>query len=276
MSIWQRIKTLFKSNVNAAISKREDPEKILNQLIIDMREQLVTAKKQVAIAIADEKRLKKQFEEAAEKANEWEKKAMLAVKAERDDLAVQALNRQKEAANLAKEYQKQFEGQREATEKLRASLRQLNDKIEEARRKKDLLVARQRRAEAQGKIHETLSNMGDNSAFDTFDRMAEKVDQMEAEAEAHEELSDDMSGMDLEAQFRDLESSAGADDALAALKERMGQSSEADAAIAEQESSDSTEELSFEELEAEFASLEQSDAQEAAQSSPANDDGKGF
>lgn len=276
MGIWQRIKTLFKSNVNDAISKREDPEKILNQLIIDMREQLVTAKKQVAIAIADEKRLKKQFEEAAEKANEWEKKAMLAVKAERDDLAVQALNRQKEAANLAKEYQKQFEGQREATEKLRASLRQLNDKIEEARRKKDLLVARQRRAEAQGKIHETLSNMGDNSAFDTFDRMAEKVDQMEAEAEAHEELSDDMSGMDLEAQFRDLESSAGADDALAALKERMGQSSEADAAIAEQESSDSTEELSFEELEAEFASLEQSDAQEAAQSSPANDDGKGF
>src|SRR5690625_182735 len=210
MSIWQRLKTLFKSNVNDAISKREDPEKILNQLVIDMREQLVTAKKQVAIAIADEKRLKKQFEEAAARANEWEQKAMLAVKAGRDDLATQALNRQQEAANLAKEYQKQFESQREATEKLRASLRKLNDKIEEARRKKDLLIARQRRAEAQGKIHETLSNMGDNSAFDTFDRMAEKVDQMEAEAEAHEELSEDMLGLDLEAQFRDLENTAGA------------------------------------------------------------------
>src|SRR5690625_3062884 len=85
MSIWQRLKTLFKSNVNDAISKREDPEKILNQLVIDMREQLVTAKKQVAIAIADEKRLKKQFEEAAARANEWEQKAMLAVKAGRDD-----------------------------------------------------------------------------------------------------------------------------------------------------------------------------------------------
>lgn len=273
MSIWQRLKTLFKSNVNDAISKREDPEKILNQLVIDMREQLVTAKKQVAIAIADEKRLKKQFEEAAGKANEWEQKAMLAVKAGRDDLATQALNRQQEAANLAKEYQKQFESQREATEKLRASLRKLNDKIEDARRKKDLLVARQRRAQAQGKIHETLSSMGDNSAFDTFDRMAEKVDQMEAEAEAHEELSEDMLGLDLEAQFRDLENTAGTDDALAALKARMGQTSEAEQAVAApKESAQPAQELSFEELEAEFASLETS---EPAQQTT-NDNGRGF
>lgn len=272
MGIWSRITRLFKSNINARISKAENPEKILNQLIIDMREQLVTAKKQVAVAIADEKRLKKQFEDAAEKANEWERKAMLAVNAERDDLAVQALNRQKESATLAKEYQKQFEGQREATEKLRASLRQLNDKIEEARRKKDLLVARQRRAEAQGQINQTLSGMGDTTAFDTFDRMAEKVDQMEAEAEAHEELAEDMTGMDLEHQFRDLESTAGADDALAALKARMGQESKAPVSAPAESTEEEVEELSFEELEAEFESL----GGGAQQAATTDDNGRGF
>lgn len=253
MGIWQRITTLFKSNVNDAISKAEDPEKILNQLIIDMREQLVTAKKQVAIAIADEKRLKKQFEDSAKQASEWEKKAMTAVNANRDDLAMEALNRQKEAASLAQGYKEQFEAQRQATEKLRNSLRQLNDKIEEARRKKDLLIARQRRAEAQKQIHSTLSNMGDNTAFDTFDRMAEKIDQIEAEAEASVELADDLSGSKLEDQFKELEQTAGASDALSALKARMGKG---DAQSAPAAAPAEEKELSLEEIDAEFEKLE--------------------
>ena len=251
MGIFARLRTLFKSNINNAISKAEDPEKILNQLIMDMREQLVTAKKQVAVAIADEKRLHKQFTDAANDANEWERKAMTAVNAGRDDLAMEALQRQKQAAELAKEYQKQHDLQRDATEKLRAALRGLNDKIEEARRKKDLLVARQRRAEAQDQIHSTLSGMGDNSAFDTFDRMAEKVDKMEAEAEASVALSRDMAAMNLEDKFRDLETDGGTNAALEALKARMGKgSAEAPAAAPAQES-----EFAFEELEAELSSL---------------------
>lgn len=254
MGIFSRIKTLFKSNLNDAISKAEDPEKILNQLILDMREQLVTAKKQVAVAIADEKRLEKQFNDSAATAAEWESKAMTAVNAGRDDLAIQALERQKQATELAQEYQKQHQMQREATEKLRAALRQLNDKIEEARRKKDLLIARQRRAEAQEQIHDTLSGLGDNSAFDTFDRMAQKVDEMEAKAEASVELSRDMADLNLEDKFRELETTAGTSDALEALKARMGKSS-AESATASASQATQESEFAFEELEAELSAL---------------------
>lgn len=222
MSIFSRMGTLLKSNINDVISKAEDPEKILNQLIIDMKEQLINAKKQVAVAIADEKRLKKQFDTEAQKASDWEKKAMLAVRAGRDDLAKEALARKQEHGELAAEFQKQWQAQKAAADKLRESLRQLNSKIEEANRKKNLLIARKKRAEAQQTIQETMSGLNDTSAFDTFGRMAQKIEQMEAEAEASAELAEGFSGDDLASKFQDLEADHGADEALAALKAKMG------------------------------------------------------
>ncbi|MCB9731516.1 MAG: PspA/IM30 family protein [Deltaproteobacteria bacterium] len=222
MGIWGRISTLVKSNINALISKAEDPEKILNQLIIDMRQQFLEARKQVAVSIADEKRLKRQYEQELEKAQEWEKKAMVAVKAGRDDLAGQALARKAEHDKLAEEWQQQWVAQKQAADQLRNALTQLNAKIQEASRKKNLLIARAKRAEAQKKIQDTMSGIGDNSAFDTFARMEEKVDQKEAEAQAAVELAGD-AGDDLDAEFKSLESSsAGQSDALAALKAKMG------------------------------------------------------
>ena len=109
MGIFGRLGTLLKANINDMISKAEDPEKILNQLILDMKDSLVTAKKQVAVAIADEKRLKKQLENELSMSSEWEKKAMMAVRAGKDDLAKEALMRKTEHDNLASEYQKQWE-----------------------------------------------------------------------------------------------------------------------------------------------------------------------
>lgn len=106
MGIFSRLGTLLKSNINDLISKAEDPEKILNQLILDMQDQLVEAKKQVAVSIADEKRLKKQLESELAKSREWEKKAMMAVRAGKDGLAREALMRKQEHDNLASEYQK--------------------------------------------------------------------------------------------------------------------------------------------------------------------------
>jgi phage shock protein A len=252
MGVFSRLGTLIKSNLNDMISRAEDPEKVLNQLILDMREQLINAKKQVAVAIADEKRLKKQLENEQNAAREWEKKAMMAVRANRDDLAVEALNRQKQHQGLADEYRKQWEMQKQATDQLRVALRQLNDKIEEARRKKDLLIARKRRAEAQQKIHDTMSGLGDTSAFDTFDRMSQRVDQIEAEAEASADLSNEMSGANLESQFDELEADTGASAALAQLKARMGVG-EASAAQGEDE------EVDFEEMERELAEIGQED-----------------
>ncbi len=222
MGIWSRISTLMKSNINAMISKAEDPEKILTQLIIDMREQFVEARKQVAVAIADEKRLKRQYEQELGKARDWEKKAITAVKAGRDDLARQALARKGEHDSLATQFQEQWVMQKQAADQLRDALTRLNAKIQEASRKKNLLIARQKRAEAQKKIQETMSSLDDTGAFDTFSRMEEKVDRMEAEAQASLELSGAM-GDDLDAEFRALESSSVAqDDALASLKAKMG------------------------------------------------------
>lgn len=222
MGIFGRIGTLLKANINDLVSKSEDPEKILNQLILDMKEQLIEAKKQVAVAIADEKRLKKQLDNEMHMGREWEKKAMMAIRAGRDDLAKEALARKAEHDKLSSEFQAHWEAQKAAADKLRDSLRQLNAKIEEAKRRKNLLVARQKRAEAQKTIQETMSGLNDTSAFDTFDRMSEKIEQMEAEAEASADLAESMSGDDLSSQFENLEQDHGADEALMALKAKMG------------------------------------------------------
>jgi len=223
MGIWARISTLVKSNINSMISKAEDPEKILNQLIIDMREQFLEARKQVAVSIADEKRLKQQYEAELEKAQEWEKKAMIAVKAGRDDLAAQALARKQEHDRLSEEWQQQWMAQKQAADQLRDALARLNAKIQEASRKKNLLIARAKRAEAQKKIQDTMSGLGDNGAFDTFARMEEKVMQQEAEAQAAVELSGEIDGDKLASEFKSLESSSATQsDALAALKAKMG------------------------------------------------------
>ncbi len=222
MGLFSRIGTLLKANINDLVSKAEDPEKILNQLILDMKEQLIEAKKQVAVAIADEKRLKKQLDNELHMAREWEKKAMMAVRAGRDDLAKEALSRKSEHDTLSSEYKAHWEAQKAAADKLRDSLRQLNAKIEEAKRRKNLLIARQKRAEAQKTIQETMSGLNDTSAFDTFDRMSEKIERMEAEAEASAELAEGFSGDQLASKFDDLESDHGGDEALAALKAKMG------------------------------------------------------
>jgi phage shock protein A len=223
MSLWQRIKLVLSSNINSLISKAEDPEKILEQLIIEMRNQFAEAKKQVASSIADEKRLERQFQEEQKGAQEWEQKAMLAVRAGNDELARKALTRKKEHDTRSEEFKTQYLQQKAAADQLRTALKQLNDKIEEARRKKNLLIARSKRAEAQRKIHDTMSSVGDTAAFDTFDRMAAKVEQIEAEAAASVELTAHMSGDNLSEEFKKLEASgAGGDDALLALKARMG------------------------------------------------------
>ncbi|MDR1277780.1 MAG: PspA/IM30 family protein [Treponema sp.] len=223
MGIFSRIKTLVSSNVNDLISKAEKPEKMLNQLIIEMNDQLIESKKAVALAIADEKKLEREKDNQQAQSQEWERKAMLAVQAGKDDLAREALLRKQEYDKAAGEYQKQWEAQKNAVDKLKESLRELQNKIEEAQRKKNLLIARAKRAEAQQKIQNTISSVsGNRTAFDAFDRMAAKVDQMEAQADAARELEDFSAGASLEKKFKELESSdASADLMLLELKEKM-------------------------------------------------------
>jgi phage shock protein A len=188
-----------------------------------MNEQLIESKKAVAMAIADEKKLERDLVENKAKADEWEKKAMLAVRAGRDDLAKEALLRKQEFEGYANQLAQQWEAQKQSVEKLKEALRQLQSKIEEANRKKNILIARAKRAEAQQRINQTMSSLsGNKSAFDTFERMERKVDEIEASAEAMKELDEASSGASLEKQFAQLESSPQAADAmLEELKKKM-------------------------------------------------------
>jgi phage shock protein A len=222
MGIFSRLAQLIKSNLNDLISKSEDPEKMLNQVVLEMSNQLIEAKKQVASSIADEKRLAKQLEQEQANAAEWERRAMMALRAGNEELAKEALARKKEHDQLAATYQDQWTKQKNAVDQLKRALRMLNDKIEEAKRKKNVLIARKKRAEAQRSIQETMSGLRDQSAFETFDRMAGKIDQMEAEAEAASEIQEEYTGDSLASQFSQLEKTAGADEDILALKRKMG------------------------------------------------------
>ena len=222
MGIFDRFSTLLRSNINDLISRAEDPEKMLNQLIIDMRTQLAKAKQQVASAIADEKKLEADAQGMKKQAEEWERRAMLAVQEGRDDLAKQALGRYNENLQGAQQLHETWVKSKQETEALKLSLRQLNDKIEEAKRKKNILIARARRAEAQQRIQQTMAGMSDKSAFESFERMAEKIESNERKAIAAAELHEEFSGDALARQFEVLEYHGNADQQLLELKQKMG------------------------------------------------------
>ena len=222
MGFFQRLATLIKSNLNDLISRSEDPEKMLNQIVEDMTNQLGEAKKMVALSIADEKKLEKQTQQELATAAEWERRAMLAVRAGDDNLAKEALARKKEHDSLAEQFKDQWQKQKASVDQLKLALRALNSKIEEAKRKKNLLIARKKRAEAQKAIQETMGGLRNASAFETFDRMAGKIEQMEAEASAQAELNEEYSGDVLAHKFNQLEQTKGAAEDLLALKRRMG------------------------------------------------------
>src|SRR5919201_3488660 len=222
MGIFDRLSTLLRSNINDLISRAENPEKMLNQLIVDMKTQLAKAKQQVASAIADEKKLQADAENLKKQADDWERRAMLAVQEGRDDLAKQALGRYNEHLHGAQQLHETWLKHKAETEALKLSLRQLNDKIEEAKRKKNILVARAKRAEAQQRIQETMSGMSDRSAFESFERMAEKIEATERKALAAAELNEEVSGDRLVRQFEALEYKGSSDQQLLELKAKMG------------------------------------------------------
>ncbi|MEE9208210.1 MAG: PspA/IM30 family protein [Gemmatimonadota bacterium] len=224
MGIFERLSRLLRSNINDLIARAENPEKMLVQVIDDMRKQLAQAKQEVAVAIADERKLRAQAEEERKQALEWERRARLAVREGRDDLAKQALMRGQEHASHAAEMGEQWERHRAETDRLKDSLRQLNSKIEEAKRKKNLLIAKQRRAQAQKRIHDTMAGIQDKSAFRSFDQMVEKIEETERKALAAAEVTEELQGDDLSREFTMLEAGGDTDveQRLIALKRDMG------------------------------------------------------
>jgi phage shock protein A len=214
MGILDRVSTLVRANINDLIDRAEDPEKVIKQLLADMNNQLLQVKTQVAAAIADEKQLYSRYQENQEKSIEWQRKAELAVEKGQDDLAREALGRRNAFQQTASGFKEQYDEQARQVATLKDALGQLESKINEAETKKDLLIARSRRAKAETQIRTTLSGLDSSGALAGFERMEEKVNMQEARASALAELDHDT----LEDRFALLESESEVDQQLAEMK----------------------------------------------------------
>ncbi len=225
MGVLDRVSTLIRANINDLISRAEDPEKVIRQLLLDMNNQLIQVKTQVAAAIADERRLQKRYEDNQKKADEWQRKAELAVERGEDELAKEALARKRSFQEVADGFKAQWTEQSAQVETLKEALAQLEAKIAEAETKKDLLIARSRRAKAETNIRKTLAGVDANGALSEFERMEEKVEEEEARAKAYADLDQDT----LDEKFKQLEQEDDLNKELAALKARMGRGSDSSA-----------------------------------------------
>ena len=218
MGVLDRVSTLIRANINDLINKAEDPEKVIRQLLLDMNNQLIQVKTQVAAAIADERLLQKRYEDNQKKADEWQRKAEIAVERNQDDLAKEALLRRRSFQETADGFKEQWTQQSAQVEQLKDALTQLEAKITEAQTKKDLLIARSRRAKAETSIRQTLANADSTSALSDFQRMEEKVDEQEARAKAYAELDEDT----LDQRFKQMEQEDDVNKELEALKAKVG------------------------------------------------------
>ncbi len=218
MALLERVSTLVRANLNDLIDKAEHPEKMIKQVILDMQNQLLQVKTQVAIAIADEHLLEKKQKEYEEKVAEWTRKAELAVDKKQDDLARAALQRVESYRELTEGFAQQVSDQKAQVENLKTALRQLEQKLAEAQAKADLLIAQHRRARAVGKASDAKLAGGNGSSANAFDRMKRKVASESALSQAKSEIAAD----DMEDRLAALEKEDRIEQLLAELKAKRG------------------------------------------------------
>jgi phage shock protein A len=214
MALLERVSTLVRANLNDLVDRAEDPEKLIKQIILDMQNQLMQVKTQVAISIADQHVLEKKLAESEENQRQWMKRADLALDKSDDSLARAAVERSMSYKGLAENFRQQVEDQKAQVENLKTALLKLQQKLSEAQSKADVLIAQHRRSRAMGKANEAKNAMGDNSNAAAFDRMKSKVQHSEAAAEAAAELHAD----DLNDRFAAMEKEQEIDRLLQELK----------------------------------------------------------
>ncbi|WP_414544075.1 PspA/IM30 family protein [Nostoc sp. CCY0012] len=214
MGLIQRILRIIRANLNSLIGSAEDPEKILEQAVLEMQENLVRLRQGVAQAIATQKRTERQAAAAQSTAEEWYRRAQLALQQGNEPLAREALTKRKAYQETATALYNQIEQQNEVVARLKKDMRSLELKISEAKTKKDMYIARARSAEASYRLQEMLDNSSATSSLGAFERMEDKVLQIEAQSEAIALLGTD----DLQKQFDSLEGATDIDTELAAMK----------------------------------------------------------
>jgi len=218
MALLERVSTLVRANLNDLIDKAEHPEKMIKQVILDMQNQLLQVKTQVAIAIADQHLLERKQKENEAKVAEWMRKAELAVGKKQDDLARASLQRSESHRELSEGFAQQITDQKAQVDNLKTALRQLEQKLAEAQGKADLLVAQHRRARAVGKASEARMAGGNGSSSAAFDRMKHKVAQEEAISHAKSEVAAE----DIEGRLAELEKQDRIEQLLTELKAKRG------------------------------------------------------
>ena len=205
MGLLERVSTLIRANLNDMIDRAEDPEKLIKQVILDMDNQYLQVKTQVAVSIADQHMLEKKLRENEDAGRDWMRKAELAVEKQQDDLARAALDRFQTSQKLALSYREQVDDQKLQVETLKNALIKLEQKLDEAKAKRDLFLARHRRGVALGKAARAQSATGDNSRSAAFDRLQDRVNHTEAIASAEVELFNENAGDRLARLDRDTE-----------------------------------------------------------------------
>jgi phage shock protein A len=218
MALLERVTTLLRANLNDLVEKAEDPERMLKQIVLDMENQLMQVKTQVAVAIADQHLLEKKRAEHVEHAAEWRRKAELAVQKNHDDLARGALERALSHDQLAAGFTTQAEDQKHEADNLRQALHKLGQKLTETRARCEMLMAEHRRAKVVGRATQARQEIGDNQEH-ALDRMKSRVHVTSAQNAAASEI---LVPETLEDRFQTLESEDKIEQLLAEMKSRQG------------------------------------------------------
>ncbi|KAL0403378.1 UNVERIFIED_CONTAM: Membrane-associated protein, chloroplastic [Sesamum radiatum] len=216
MNLFDRFARVVKSYANALISTFEDPEKILEQTVIEMNDDLIKMRQATAQVLASQKQLENKYKAAQQASEDWYRRAQLALGKGDEELAREALKRRKSYADNANALKAQLDQQKGVVDNLVSNTRLLESKIQEAKSKKDTLKARAQSAKTATKVSEMLGNVNTSSALSAFEKMEEKVLAMESQADALNQLTSD----ELEGKFALLETSS-VDDDLASLKKEL-------------------------------------------------------
>jgi phage shock protein A len=220
MALMERVSTLLRANLNDLIDRAEDPQRLLRQLVLDMENQLMQVKTQVAIAIADQHLLEKKRKEHMDGASEWRRKAELAVSKGHDDLARAALERSLSQDHIATGFARQLEDQQAEADTLRTALRKLDQKLVETRSRCEMLIAQDRRTRVVSKATEVRQTISTQQKSVVLDRMKSRIVSREARNEAEVEL---LGGDSLDDRFATLEREEHIETLLKDLKAKQGQ-----------------------------------------------------
>ena len=224
MGLIERVRNIIKANINDLVARAENPAKALDRLIDAMEADYSQVKTEVLDAVRDEKLLERQLESQLGEVQLWDRRSVLAVEKGDDELAREAIRRRRRAEELAENFKVQLAAQREAVDSLRRNLGELEQKLVEAKARKSMLLAQQRRVEIQKSVGKVMATRGTTGSSEAFEHAADQIQDLELKADAYQEMYQES----MDKRFRDLEKGLDVDEELRLLKERIAKGKQAE------------------------------------------------